>query len=134
MKVKVVQLSEPHVMGILSFPTPERTPKTTSNDVKARGLEEKYVASYLARSRFISPSLLLKKLRRTCTQSRTPPGYYTVDDERGGVGKRVNRQKVYSRTRAIGEVAAARDARKHENLRLSLCFLKPLVSDKKFST
>ena len=40
MKVKVVQLSEPHVMRVLSFPTPERTPKTTANDMKARRLKE----------------------------------------------------------------------------------------------
>ena len=48
MKVKVVQLSEPHVMRVLSFPTPERAPKTTSNDVKARGLRDKYGPSYVA--------------------------------------------------------------------------------------
>ena len=40
MKVKVVQLSEPHVMRVLRFPTPERTPETTANDVKARQLKE----------------------------------------------------------------------------------------------
>ena len=40
MKVKVVQLSEPHVMRLLSFPTPERTLETTANDVKARQLKE----------------------------------------------------------------------------------------------
>ena len=43
MKVKVVKLSEPHVMGVLSFPTPERTPKTTVNETKTRGVKEKYV-------------------------------------------------------------------------------------------
>ena len=46
MKVKVVQWSEPHVMRVLSFPTPERTHKTTSNDVKARGLKEEHAPSY----------------------------------------------------------------------------------------
>jgi hypothetical protein len=53
MKVKVVQLSEPHVVRVLSFPTPERTPKTTADDVKARRLKETYVSSYHARSRRI---------------------------------------------------------------------------------
>ena len=53
MKVKVVQLSEPHVMRVLRFPTPERTPETTANDVKARQLKETYVSSYHARSRGI---------------------------------------------------------------------------------
>ena len=47
MKVKVVQLSESHVMRVSSFPTPGRTAKTTVNEVKARGLREKYVSSYL---------------------------------------------------------------------------------------
>jgi hypothetical protein len=47
MKVKVVQLSEPHVMRVLSFPTPKRTAKTTANDVKARGLRENSVSNYL---------------------------------------------------------------------------------------
>ena len=45
MKVKVVQLSESHVMRVLSFPTPGRTAKTTVNEMKARGLREKYVSS-----------------------------------------------------------------------------------------
>ena len=45
MKVKVVQLSEPHVMRVSSFPTPERTAKTTANEVKARGLREARVSS-----------------------------------------------------------------------------------------
>ena len=31
MEVKVVKLSAPHVMRVLSFPTPERTPRTTVN-------------------------------------------------------------------------------------------------------
>jgi hypothetical protein len=38
-------LSESHVMRVSSFPTPERAPKTTSNEVKARGLREKHAPS-----------------------------------------------------------------------------------------
>jgi len=56
MKVKVVQSSESHVMRLLSFLTPERTPKTTANEVKARELKEKDALSRPARSRCISPS------------------------------------------------------------------------------
>ena len=56
MKVKVVHLSEPHVMRVLSFPTPERARKTTSNDVKAHTLKEKHAPSYHAQSRRISQS------------------------------------------------------------------------------
>jgi hypothetical protein len=47
MKVKVVHLSEPHVMTVLSFSTPERTPKTMANDVKARRLKGKHAPSYV---------------------------------------------------------------------------------------
>ena len=36
MKMKVVQLSESHVMRVSSFPTPGRTAKTAANEVKAR--------------------------------------------------------------------------------------------------
>ena len=54
MKVKVVHLSEPHVMRVLRFPTPERTPETTANDVKARRLKGKHAPSYDTRSRRIS--------------------------------------------------------------------------------
>ncbi len=43
MEVKVVRLSAPHVMRLLSFPTPERTPRTTVNATKTRGVKEKYV-------------------------------------------------------------------------------------------
>ena len=56
MKVKVVQLSEPHVMRVPNFPTPERARKTTSNEVKARGLKEKHASSYHTQSHRISPS------------------------------------------------------------------------------
>ena len=56
MKVKIVHLSEPHVMGLLSFLSPERAPETTANDVKARGLKEEHAPSYHARSRRISRS------------------------------------------------------------------------------
>ena len=42
MEVKVVRLSAPHVMRLLSFPTPERTPRTTVNATKTRGVKEKY--------------------------------------------------------------------------------------------
>jgi len=45
MKVKVVQLSESHVMRVSCFPTPGRTAKTTVNEVKARGLREARVSS-----------------------------------------------------------------------------------------
>lgn len=41
MKVKIVQWSERHVMGVLSLSTLERTPKTAANAMKARGLKEK---------------------------------------------------------------------------------------------
>ena len=43
MEVKVVKLSAQHVMRVLSFPTPERTPRTTVNATKTRGVKEKYV-------------------------------------------------------------------------------------------
>ena len=69
MKVKVVQLSEPHVMRVLSFPTPERTPKTTANDVKARGLKEKHASSYVTRS-VVFRGRIAPLRRRTCCNSR----------------------------------------------------------------
>ena len=47
MKVKVVHLSVPPVMRVLSFPTPERTPKTAANDVKARRLKDEQDSSYV---------------------------------------------------------------------------------------
>ena len=43
MEVKVVKLSAPHVMRVPSFPTPERTPETTVNATKTRGVKEKCV-------------------------------------------------------------------------------------------
>jgi len=42
MKVKVVQLSDTHVMRVLNFCTPERTSKATSNKMKTRRLKEKH--------------------------------------------------------------------------------------------
>lgn len=41
MEVKVVKLSAPHVMRVLSFPTLERTPRATLNATKTRGVKEK---------------------------------------------------------------------------------------------
>ena len=41
MRVKVVQLSDTHVMRVLSFCAPERTSKATSNKMKTRRLKEK---------------------------------------------------------------------------------------------
>ena len=41
MKVKVVQLSDTHVMRVRSFCTPERTSKATLNKMKTRRLKEK---------------------------------------------------------------------------------------------
>ena len=41
MRVKVVQLSDTHVMRVPSFCTPERTSKATSNKMKTRRLKEK---------------------------------------------------------------------------------------------
>ena len=40
MEVKVVKSSAPHVMRVLSFPTLERTPKTTVNATKTRGVKK----------------------------------------------------------------------------------------------
>ena len=42
MKVKVVQLSDTHVMRVLNFCTPERTSKATPNKMKTRRLKEKH--------------------------------------------------------------------------------------------
>ena len=42
MKVKVVQLSDTHMVRVLSFCTPERTSKATSNKMKTRTLKEKH--------------------------------------------------------------------------------------------
>ena len=39
MKVKVVQLSDTHVMRVLNFCTPERTSKATPNKMKTRRLK-----------------------------------------------------------------------------------------------
>ena len=51
MEVKVVKLSAPHVLRVLSFPTPERTPRTTVNATKTRGVKEKYGNMFKAISR-----------------------------------------------------------------------------------
>ena len=40
MKVKVVQLSDTHVMRVLNFCTPERTSKATPNKTKTRRVKE----------------------------------------------------------------------------------------------
>ena len=53
MKVKVVKLSEPHTMGVLSFPTPERTPEMTVNETKTRGIKDKYVYSHVTLFQFV---------------------------------------------------------------------------------
>ena len=41
MKVKVVQLSDTHMVRVLSFCTPERTSKATSNKIKTRRRQRK---------------------------------------------------------------------------------------------
>ena len=50
MKVKVVRLSKSHVMILLSLPSPERTPETTANEMRTRGIKEKHISSCSTRS------------------------------------------------------------------------------------
>ena len=89
MKVKVVQLSEPHVMRVLSFPTPERTPKTMPNVRNAERAERRQHpcdTSVTSRARnFMSLQIAPRAIAPSCgnsTGSSERTGKCTLAPER----------------------------------------------------